>query len=324
VDWRNVKDWVCLGTAILLIGGCRAHQSRFAFDAPHLVPRDERTRPWVLAGEPQVYDRDNLYEYLDGQAQTYLDYGMHSCIHAEYHHQTQPEQRMTLDLFQFADAVGAYGLASSMRSGQAEPLEIGAVGYWQDGKLHWVRGRVYARVIAPHERLAGYSAAVYLAMVADGKMSLPATLPAELLVLPRQNRIVGSEMFLARDMLGHDFLGAGWMTTFRSTAGPDFQLFWIPTTSVEQASDRFDRLRQFASEAGSVFDVPAEPGQKAMLVIGKYSGRLLVVQQAADIAGTVDCLDDKQGAALIHELLGRATAFRAQRGESAGTAARAD
>lgn len=304
---KRTIGWMPL--CVVLVG-CGGDRPPFAFEWQRLMPRDRLSRSWVLVGKPRVYGPANLYEYLDGRAQVFNGYGMRSCIHAEYRNRRRQNDRLILDLFEMSDSYGSFGLLGSGRGRHAEPLELGAAGYWQDDRVCWVRDRIYARVIASEKVPDGYMAAVHLAMVADSKIDLPARLPAELRVLPEDRKIHGSELFVAADLLGHGFLGSGWMADYRGSGGVEFRLFWVPSQSEEEARQRFDALRQFGADNGRVVERQAPVGQKALFILGKYTGRLLVILDGPDIAGTVDCLDDKLGAKLINELLLRAQDLR--------------
>jgi len=283
--------------------GCRGAADPFQFDPQRLVPHDQRTRAWQLTGEPKVYGRDNLWEYLNGQAPTYLDYGMVRCIHAEYRHKHQPDRKLILDLFDMGDVEGAFGLLSAGQRREAETLQIGSLGYWQDGRACWLRDRVFAQVIVPDAGLASFATAGYMALLADKGIDLPPTLPTALTALPEQNRIAGTESFVARDMLGHDFLGAGWMADYEYRAGLEYRLFWVPCADEGQTQQRFEALRQFGMRNGRVFDMQAEVGQRASLITGDYTGRLFVVADLRDLAGTVDCLDEQLAIEQVRALL---------------------
>ncbi|HUW83875.1 MAG TPA: DUF6599 family protein [Phycisphaerae bacterium] len=306
MKWRIVLMLAVVAAAT----GCRGAADRFQFDPQRLVPHDRRTRAWELAAEPKVYGRDNLWEYLDGQAPTYLDYGMATCIHAEYRHKYQPDRKLILDLFDMGDAEGAFGLLSAGRRREAETLQIGSLGYWQDGRACWMRDRVFAQVIVPDAGLASFATASYMALLADKAIDLPPTLPPALEALPQQDRIAGTESFVARDMLGHDFLGAGWMADYEYRAGLEYRVFWVPCADAAQAQQRLEALRRFGAQNGRVFDIQAGVGRTASLIISNYTGRLFVVADSQDLAGTVDCLDEQLAVQKVNALLERARTLR--------------
>jgi len=304
------RHLVLILAAVVTSTGCRGTADRFQFDPQRLVPHDRRTRSWELVGEPKVYGPGNLWEYLDGQAPTYLDYGMVTCAHAEYRHKYQPDRKLILDLFDMGDVDGAFGLLSAGRRREAETLEIGSLGYWQDGRACWMRDRVFAQVIVPDAGLASFATAGYMALLADKAIDLPPTLPPALEALPEQDRIAGTESFVARDMLGHDYLGAGWMADYEYRAGMEYRLFWVPCADAGEARQRIDALRRFGTQNGRVFDMQAGGGRTALLIISDYTGRLLVVADSQDLAGTVDCLDEQLAVQKVNALLERARKLR--------------
>ena len=46
---------------------------------------------WKIAGEDQSYQRDNLYDYIDGGAELYLSYGFRKVCTRTYSKSDQPD-----------------------------------------------------------------------------------------------------------------------------------------------------------------------------------------------------------------------------------------
>ena len=67
---------------------------------------------WTQQGEPRSYDADNLFEYMDGNAEGYLLYGFQNM-----HGVTCVKGGVTLviDISDFGDADSAYGMFSANR-----------------------------------------------------------------------------------------------------------------------------------------------------------------------------------------------------------------
>ncbi|MFQ6049189.1 MAG: DUF6599 family protein, partial [Phycisphaerae bacterium] len=168
------------------------------------------------------------------------------------------------------------------------------------------KDRVCVEIKAPAGGLAGYTAAAQMAALVDGRIDLPAALPVELGVFPAEGKIANSELFVAGDLLGQDFLGDGWLASYRGAGGLTFRLFWKRCDSAGQARQRFGRLRDFAAANGRVLAVGGTVGEQAFLAVGRYVGRLLAVQDGRQIGGAVDCLDEGVAIELVRRLLARA------------------
>ena len=57
---------------------------------------------WDVVEEDQVYDRDNLYEYINGGAELYLSYSFRKVINRIYTAPEQPEILVDIFLYSFA------------------------------------------------------------------------------------------------------------------------------------------------------------------------------------------------------------------------------
>jgi hypothetical protein len=49
-----------------------------------LLPPEEEAAPWTRADEPLKYQADNLYNFINGGAEVYLEYGFVQVVSQEY------------------------------------------------------------------------------------------------------------------------------------------------------------------------------------------------------------------------------------------------
>jgi hypothetical protein len=94
-----------------------------------LVPAAADLEGWTVAEGPLTFRRDSLYEYLDGAAPRYLDYGFREAVHVRYALGGDPQAAVTLDVFDMGSTLGAFGIYSSARPPGVEPRPWGAEGY---------------------------------------------------------------------------------------------------------------------------------------------------------------------------------------------------
>jgi len=91
---------------------------------------------WKVAAKDQSYNRDNLYEYIDGGAELYLSYGFKKVISRTYSKPDQPD--MVVDLFDMGTSQNAFGVFSHAREtvdktfGQGSQYTEGLLLFWKD------------------------------------------------------------------------------------------------------------------------------------------------------------------------------------------------
>ena len=88
--------------------------------------------------DPEHYEADNLWEYINGQADFFIDYGFVRVDTAEYRND-QESSSVVLEVYQMGRPQEAFGIFAAERTRDDRPLEIGAqaylganvLGFWQ-------------------------------------------------------------------------------------------------------------------------------------------------------------------------------------------------
>jgi hypothetical protein len=190
VKMRKRLVWVIV-VLMMSLGACGAPGGKGP--APEdLLPASGAVAGWERSGEVGVYVPDDLFDYMDGQAELYFVYNFQKLATQEY--QRGQEGPLIVEVYQVASPADAYGLFSFYATG--EPIDLGAGGAVEPGRLisFW-QGRFYSRVFAygeaDHESLLALARQVVAAMPEPKEGALP-----ELVVrLPQENLMPGSARF---------------------------------------------------------------------------------------------------------------------------------
>jgi hypothetical protein len=304
---RRTATAVLAGVASLAgAAGCAPRARPFVFMPEYLLPRAVHSRPWFPAAEPHVFNSSDLEEYLDGGARPYLEYGMLELIHAIYARSGPPVRKMTVDVYEMSSPLAAYGIYSIQRPEAAEAVGLGASGFWSPGLLCFVKGRVFVAIRPPGEEASDMVSAMLIGSYINDRITLPAELPAMIDALPQEDRVRNSVKYLAENMLGHQFLGGGWVATYRYR-GVTHELFVIPCADERQAIDRYEKLGGFVSKNGQVIRRFKDIGRAAMVGNAESMGRVYVVCSGKLLVGTIDCFDDERSARLAREVIEKAS-----------------
>ncbi|MGE5235220.1 MAG: DUF6599 family protein [Acidobacteriota bacterium] len=94
----------------------------------------EATAAGAVSAAPfEHYDRDSLYEYIDGAAEAYLARGFESCVVTTYTFSTEGREfEVAAESYRFSNPQGASAQAEAERPAAASPLD-GAT--WTDGSV---------------------------------------------------------------------------------------------------------------------------------------------------------------------------------------------
>jgi len=137
---------------------------------------------WGVTEEDQVYDRDNLYDYINGGAELYLSYGFRNVLNRIY---TVPEQPdILLDLFDMGTSEDAYGIFSHSR--ESEDTTFGQGSQYTAGLLLFWKDRYFVSILAHPETMESKQAVFSLAKHIDAAIQTEGALPEIVRTLPQE------------------------------------------------------------------------------------------------------------------------------------------
>jgi len=242
-----------LATIALAVGGPASRQAPSASPSiTALVPAV--VEGWTIAEGPLTFWPDTLYEYLDGGAPRYLDYGFREAVHVRYALEGDPQAAVTLDVYEMGGTLGAFGIYSSARSRGVERRPWGAEGYRSETVAAAWKGSVYVHVEADDERPALVGMTERLVAGVAERAPGETTAPAVLRPLPPAGRVPCSERYVARDLHGHAFLPGGVLATY-AVDGREAELYFSELKSATAAEAALVSLRAHYAQRGVVREV---------------------------------------------------------------------
>jgi hypothetical protein len=154
---------------------------------------------WTQAGEVRVYDADTLWEYINGAAELFVEYGVLTCRTADL---SSGDVSVTVDLYDMASPLGALGVYRREQAGHAIEVPGAAQAALSPPyQALMVKGNTYAKVNVYEGELdepTGLQLMENLAKALPGE----GTLPPEFSLLPETGRVPGSEGYQPRSFLG--------------------------------------------------------------------------------------------------------------------------
>jgi len=114
-----------------------------ADEAP--VPSCNLAPGWSQAGPDRTYVADNLFEYMDGNAEGYLIYGF---LKMQGVTCKKGDVTFVVDLSDFGDADSAYGMFTSNVDGRQPTQKIGMNGQIVPRRAFFAKGRYFLEIAA--------------------------------------------------------------------------------------------------------------------------------------------------------------------------------
>ncbi|HQG46470.1 MAG TPA: hypothetical protein PLG50_12495, partial [bacterium] len=238
---RMSAAWI----ALIAVATCCGAQE---LQLTSLLPAPLADKGWRFDLEPQSYSPDNLFEYIDGEAELYNDYHFVGMVTAAYIKGSDMALSYTVDISELASPLDAFGLYSRHRTPELSFAAIGEEATLSELNLRFYQNRYFVQINAGsfEGEVQDEMLRVARAIVA----SLPPAAPAhELQLLPQAEQQPHSLQYFTRGMLGQSAFPAGLMARYL-VAGDTLQAFLVLTAETRQSLAAFSAFTANLKERG--------------------------------------------------------------------------
>jgi len=99
----------------------------------------------------ESFNADNLYEKIDGRAESFLQYGVKGMAYTFYHPTGDPSNELQLYVFEMADSLKALGKYGSEKPDEAKVIPVGDEGYTAAGSTLFYAGKYYNQIVSTQD-----------------------------------------------------------------------------------------------------------------------------------------------------------------------------
>ncbi|UCC81940.1 MAG: hypothetical protein JSW46_13135 [Gemmatimonadota bacterium] len=239
---------------------------------------------WTLAGAVLTYDADNLWEYINGAAELFVQYDVQTCRTADL---ASGNLVVTVDLYDTGSPLNALGVFKQENPAGGPPLPgatMAAVSPPYQALL--LKGAAYVKVNAIEGELTETSGRELLEALAR---ALPgqATLPPELGLLPEEGKVAGSEGYQREGFLGLTELPGCVFADYSAPGDETWQGFVVVPPAGSSPAAAWDAL---AGDWTSLKDA----GLNVLYRDIPYRGLVGVAMSDGSIIGVAGAADQRQ------------------------------
>jgi hypothetical protein len=208
-----------------------------------LLPQNTEIEGWKIHSSPQFFEPQNLWEYINGQAEMYLDYGFELVATAEY--TTLDGMRsMTIEIYQMQSPKHAFGIYAAERSSDDRFIKMGVQGYLSENVLNFWKGLYYVKLTSFQTSSETKEILMKLAIVIDHKIEGSYSEPELFACFPEDNKVKMSERFIPKNFMGLSFLKDGYQVEYMR-AGSSYPVFLVKNGSQDMAKEVFRKYQDF-------------------------------------------------------------------------------
>jgi len=294
---------------ILMVGGWGCADRPFSLGKEKSAPASlffpsSFSPGWRREKKPSSYNPENLYEYIDGAAELYLDYGFKKLFTALYLYEGKKDDFLIIDVYEMSSELNAFGIHSSYRGSQAQLLEIGAEAYLTDYTLAFYKGKYFVYLQIGNPSGAMKAAMKEAAQMVAERIPGSAERPRELSYLPEEHLLPNTSKYVPDGLLGYHFLPGGIQVEYQ-LGKEKVSLFIGLAPSARKAQEAFQEYVGQIKKAGKNLVFQTGLSEEAFFADDSYYGKVLIARQKRFLVGVVNLQNYEEGESLLKATLAR-------------------
>lgn len=245
---------------------------------------------WTLQEKATLYDRETLFDRIDGEAELYFPYGFERLAYARYSNPQNDQSVIEADVYEMGSLLDAFGIYATYRRKDGAEIAIGVEGTVSPAQLFFYQGRYFVRLQAIGTRDPVENTFLSCARAISGNLPRVAGGPRELEAFKFPAVEPKSERYIAQSLLGYDFFRRGIVADSTLKDG-QVQLFLVLENSLEAARKAFDRYRSYLEASGKIAQVTGPAKRISLTAVDPLYGNVFVEQEGRFLVGAIRIKD---------------------------------
>ena len=269
-------------------------------------------RGWECTGDAKTYDRSNLYDLVDGEAEVYFPYGFKRAIAVSYASPAHPQDKVAAEIYEMGSELDAFGVYSNYRDATSKTVGLGTQGFASDTQAMFYKDHFFVKVrtrgTSSQNRAALMPCAQAISRAlpksAAGRQEAASgntSKPEELDLLDIAALVPQTQQYFAQSVLGYDFFSTG-LTADATLSGLPVKVFVIIEVTSKTARQALERYEAFLVSANAHPHWQELPNGKILAVEDPLYKGVLAKQIGNMIIGVAKLPDPDQGLPVLGQL----------------------
>jgi hypothetical protein len=261
-----------------LIYACTISSVLASSTVPESTELFPEIKGWKLILNERVYVPSDLWDMIDGAADTYLSYSFVDLHLADYENDAGINVRV--ELYRHSTFNNTFGIYTAERSPDYNFIEIGSQGYLEEGALNFLCGYYYVKITTGSQGDDAQNSLLEIAKQIEVQLNQEKYWPGIFQIFP-PDALPYSDHYIAENFLGFDFLNSAFIADYNRD-GKSFQVFIIKTDDPVTVREMLAKYLKFAKQDDQVSDRPFK-------IHDPYNGDIDVILKGNTLAGIINC-----------------------------------
>lgn len=270
----------------------------------NVLPLPGFAEGWAANDPVNLYDRETLFEHINGEAELYMPYGFDRLATVTYVNLSTPDVWLVADVYRMGSLLDAFGIYANYRRVKAEGVAIGADGFILPSQLMFYQDRYFVRLQVTGTTILQPNSFLACGRAIAQKLPNNKRRPQELEMLRIPALVPGSERYITQSPLGYAFFRRG-MIADAVLEGKQMQIFVIMNDDQAAAQKGFDQYRSYLLTEGRGLQVKASLNLNALTAIDPLYGEVFAEQFGRHIIGAIRVKDASAARQIVEQMRAR-------------------
>ncbi len=240
-------------------------------------------KKWKENRSYEVYVPDNLWDYINGAAESYLAYNFQDLHIVEY---KKGKASVRAEVYRHKNPANAYGIYSQERSSDYNFIDIKTQGYLTGTSLNFYKKDYYVKIYSSSDDPSTIAAAKEIAKGISENITGATGIPEAFKQFPEKNQLPYRNQFIAQNFLGHSFLDKAYTADYKKN-DENFRLFLIQKETPAECKKILESYFDFTGQDKSLIR------QGKITIKDQYNGNLYVKWEGNEIFGVMNTDDEE-------------------------------
>ena len=270
-------------------------------DMAKVLPAPACHPDWPMDGNITLFDKDTLFDHINGESELYFPYGFELLAFARYVSKIDPQSAFDADVYKMGSLLDAFGMYANYRRKDDAAVSVGVEGTASASQLLFYQDRYLVRLQASGTANPGPDIFLACARAISEKLPQGKGRPKELDAFNVPFIEQKSIRYIAQSLLGYDFFQKGIVADATLNHEP-IQIVMVFETSVEKARKAFDRYSEYLKTAGENIRMTDKQLPVSLKAHDPLYGNVVVEQKGAFVYGAIRLKDDSGTQQLMETL----------------------